>query len=107
MGQLVPRIGRSHAVRRTAICCKPGGKLNRQLDADNLRVMNAEYKRHKRVWQMLEPLREVRPKVIEPFPPPAPLTLPLASASFGLSLAMMDPVALAHGVRELSSPLSE
>jgi len=69
--------------------------------------MNAEYRSHKQVWQMLKPRVDVRLEATDTLARAQPLTLAAFPESLDWSFAIMDPMALAHGVRELASPLSE
>jgi len=69
--------------------------------------MNAEYQSHKQVWEMLKPRASARiapsealPRALTPAAPPWP-------ESPGWYPASIDLVVIAHGLPELSSPLSE
>lgn len=73
----------------------------------NLLCMNAEYKSHKQIWQMMKPKVDVRLEAIDPLAQARPPTLAAVPESFEWPLAIMDPATLMHGVRELTSPLSE
>jgi hypothetical protein len=69
--------------------------------------MNAEYESHKRVWEMLKPRVSAQ---VEPGGPLAwayPPTVTPVPELLRWSLANMDLAVLAHGIRELSSPLSD
>ena len=69
--------------------------------------MNAEYERHEHLLQLLKPKVNVgieRPGRLESVPS---VTLAPVPESLAWSLEFMDPAALAHGVKELTSPLSE
>jgi hypothetical protein len=70
-------------------------------------VMNAEFKSHKQVWQLLKPRVDVRLEARDQIAWANPLSLAVVPESLAWSLALMDPAAVAHGVRELASPLSE
>jgi hypothetical protein len=91
----------------TEICSHPRYNLNRQLVADHVLVMNAEYQHHKRVWEMLKPRVYAQIKPNEPVawarPPSAiPVHELLTRYPASIDLAM-----LAQGVAELNSPLSD
>jgi hypothetical protein len=81
--------------------------LNVSLKLTSVHVMNAEYISHERVWQMLKPkvyvgLEGSESETWTGAPVLAPVPAFLDWYPTALSL-----VALAHGHRELSSPLSE
>ena len=69
--------------------------------------MNAEYQSHERVRGMLKPRVDVGLEPSHALAWAHPLTLLAVPESFEWSLAIMDPATLTHGVRELTSPLSE
>jgi hypothetical protein len=73
----------------------------------NVMLMNAEYQSHKQVRKMLKPRVWVDLEAAAPLVWPRPLALLPVPEWLEWSLATMDPAALAHGVRELTSPLSE
>ena len=69
--------------------------------------MNAEYQSHTRVWEMLKPRIHAH---VEPDGWSVWATLPLFSRSsrlFDLDALGIDLEVLAHGHRELTSPLAE
>jgi hypothetical protein len=69
--------------------------------------MNAEYQSHERIRQMLKPSVDIRLDAIGSLAWVPPLTLTVGLESLNWLLASMDPATVAHGVRELASPLSE
>ena len=69
--------------------------------------MNAEYKRHRQIWQALKPRVDVRLERKDPWVWVRPLAPAGAPESLNWAPAIMDPAAVAHGIRELASPLSE
>jgi hypothetical protein len=73
----------------------------------NLLIMNAEFQTHERIREMLKPKRDVGLEAGPPSTRGHPLVLLAVPASFDWSLAFMDPATLTHGLRELTSPLSE
>jgi hypothetical protein len=70
-------------------------------------VMNAEYRSHKQLWQALKPRVDFRLEASGPVAWKGPLPLPVLPKSLDWPLPIVDPATLTHGVRELSSPLSE
>ncbi len=69
--------------------------------------MNAEYQRHRQIWQALKPKVDVRLEPKDPWAWARPLAPADAAASLAWAPAIMDPAAVAHGIRELASALSE
>ena len=70
-------------------------------------IMNAEYRSHKRVWEMLKPRVIAQLEAREPLTwarPQAGVAIPKFLEWYPVS---MDLALLAHGQRELTSPLSE
>ena len=64
--------------------------------------MNAEYKSHERVWQMLKPSVDVTLEARDPLVWARSLMLTAVPESLDWYLAIMDPATLTHGVRELT-----
>ena len=69
--------------------------------------MNAEYKNHKQVWQMVKPRMDAGLEASHLLAWARPLTLAAIPESLVRFLAIMDPATLTHGIRELASPLSD
>jgi hypothetical protein len=69
--------------------------------------MNAEYQSHKQTHQMLEPRMDAHPGTSGVLVWTHPLALAASLESLTWLMAAMDPATVAHGVRELASPLSE
>jgi hypothetical protein len=70
-------------------------------------IMNAEYKKHKQIWQVLKPREDFRLEAMEPMAWARPLVPAAVPKSLDWSLAIFDPPTAAHGISELTSPLSE
>jgi hypothetical protein len=70
-------------------------------------VMNAEYKRHNQIWQVLKPKLDIRLGTMVSLAGARPLASVGVPQSLDWPPAIMDPAAVAHGIRELASPLSE
>jgi hypothetical protein len=69
--------------------------------------MNAEYQSHKRVWEMLKPRVDAWLELREPLQWVRPLTGVPVLEFLDWYPASIDLALLAHGHRELTSPLSE
>jgi len=69
--------------------------------------MNAEYYRHKQVWQMLKPRMDAQVDSTEPLAWAPPPTVGLLPEVIGWYAAGMDLAVRTHGLTELASPLSE
>ena len=69
--------------------------------------MNAEYESHKRVWEMLTPRVFAQLEASEPSAWARPLSGVPVLELLNWYPASMDLALLAHGQRELTSPLSE
>jgi hypothetical protein len=69
--------------------------------------MNAEYQRHKRVWELLKPKVYARVELAEPRKWTRPAVGVTVPEFLDWYPASMDMALLAHGHGELTSPLSE
>jgi hypothetical protein len=69
--------------------------------------MNAEYQSHKRVWEMLKPRVFAQLEASESLAWARPQAGVAVSKFLDWYPASMDLAVLAHGQRELTSPLSE
>jgi hypothetical protein len=74
---------------------------------DQVLIMNPEYQSHKRVWEMLKPRAFARLDASEPLAWARPQAGVAVSKLLDWCPASLDLAVLAHGQRELTSPLSE